>query len=84
MSKDEKVTKPSVAEAADNLETMTDAELTQFLQESRIVIRPGGEVVIENLTPDLLVIADELDPDNPGVQCRLELSKNAKPDNNTE
>lgn len=61
----------SLVEAANNLENLSQEELQELLQESRIVIKPGGQVVIENLTADLLEVAYELDPDNPGIQCRV-------------
>lgn len=66
---------PSAADPvslADSVESMSDEALLQLLEESRIVIRPGGQVVIENLTAGLLDVAYTLDPDNPGVQCRVD------------
>ena len=62
----------AAVEQANNLGSMSDEELLGMLEESRIVIRPGGEVVIENMTLDLLEVAFELDPDNPGVSCRID------------
>jgi hypothetical protein len=37
---------------------------------SRIVIKPDGEVLIENLSMDLIELAEMLDPDSP-VACAL-------------
>jgi len=59
-------------ELAQRVSEMSPDQLKTLLEESRIVIRPGGEVVIENLTADLLDVAYELDPDNPGIQCRVD------------
>ena len=42
----------------------------QPLEESRIIIRPGGEVVIENLSERLVEVALELDPES-DLTCRL-------------
>ena len=39
-------------------------------QESRIFIRPDGEVVIENLSAALAEVALELDPESE-IACRL-------------
>ena len=39
-------------------------------EESRIVIRPDGEVVIENLSELLAEVAVELDPDT-DLACRI-------------
>ena len=59
------------AEAADDLESLSDDQLLKMLEESRIVIKKGGEVIIENLTPGLLEVALELNPDQPSIQCRV-------------
>lgn len=59
-------------ELANSLESLDDDALRKLLEESRIVIRPGGEVIIENLTAGLLDVAYTLDPENPGIQCRVE------------
>lgn len=64
-------------EAAQDLESMSDDQLKQLLEESRIIIKSGGEVVIENLTPSLLDVAYTLDPDNPGIQCRVDAMNDA-------
>ena len=40
------------------------------LEDSRIVIRPDGEVVIENLSELLAEVASELDPET-GLICRI-------------
>ena len=50
------------------------ADLDQLMLESRIVIKPGGQVIIENLTPDMLELAYALNPDDPGIHCRLDLA----------
>ena len=42
-------------------------------EESRIVIRPDGEVVIENLSESLAEVALELDPDAEAMACRIDL-----------
>ena len=41
-------------------------------EESRIIIRPNGEVVIENLSELLAEVAAELDPDDLELVCLLE------------
>ncbi len=38
--------------------------------KSRIVIRPNGEVVIENLSLELMELAEALDPDG-AIACEL-------------
>jgi hypothetical protein len=43
-------------------------------EETRIVIRPDGEVVIENLSALLAEVAEELDPDGE-IACRVELTR---------
>lgn len=75
MSKSEPQKGPDAApsdaavDVANSVESLSDDQLKTLLEQSRIVIRPGGEVVIENLTADLLDVAYELDPENPGVTC---------------
>lgn len=56
----------------------TDADGAQPTpqEESRIVIRPDGEVVIENLSELLAEVALTLDPEDADLTCRLELPKN--------
>lgn len=49
-------------------------------EESRIVIRPDGQVVIENLSALLAEVATSLDPDAE-LACRLELDE---PRSNTD
>lgn len=66
------------APAVDDIESMSDEQLLKMLEESRIVIKKGGEVIIENLTPGLLEVAFELDPDNEGIQCRLEATRDTE------
>lgn len=63
---------PDLMALAESMENMDPEQIQQLLEESRIVIKPGGEVVIENLTTDMLGVAYELDPENPGIQCRVD------------
>ncbi|MCA9561847.1 MAG: hypothetical protein KC561_00090 [Myxococcales bacterium] len=42
------------------------------VEESRIVVRPNGEVVIENLSELLLEVAEELDPEMQELLCMLQ------------
>jgi hypothetical protein len=49
-----------------------DSEPVAPVEESRIVIRPNGEVVIENLSEALAEVAIELDPEG-DLACRLDL-----------
>jgi hypothetical protein len=65
----------SAVDAAEGLESMSDDQLMKMLEESRIIIKKGGEVIIENLTPGLLEVAFELNPDQPSIQCRVEASR---------
>lgn len=45
-------------------------EPTLPTEQSRIIIKPGGEVIIENLSMSLLELAELLDPDAK-LSCRL-------------
>jgi hypothetical protein len=62
----------TTASAPDDLESLSDDQLLKMLEESRIVIKKGGEVIIENLTPGLLEVALELNPDQPSIVCRVD------------
>ena len=45
------------------------------LEESRIIIRPDGEVVIENLSATLADAVEAMDPETLEVSCRLNRSQ---------
>jgi hypothetical protein len=50
---------------------VTEPEANAETYSSRIVIKPGGEVLIENLSMDLMELALMLDPEAP-VACNIE------------
>ncbi|MBN1945073.1 MAG: hypothetical protein JW797_05320 [Bradymonadales bacterium] len=54
------------------------------LEESRIIIRPDGEIVIEHLSELLAEVALQLDPDSESLQCRLDLGRGEKEDEERE
>lgn len=51
-----------------------DAPDESRIEESRIIIRPNGHVVIENLSELLAEVAVELNPDDLELVCLLEES----------
>lgn len=69
MSAENEPQPPPKANPSDRAEDSVPAE------ESRIVIRPGGEVVFENLSELLAEVALELDPETRELVCRLEQAK---------
>jgi hypothetical protein len=54
---------PEPAAAAPAVEAARPVEEGGDAYHTRIVIRPGGEVLIENLSMDLIELAELLDPD---------------------
>lgn len=42
------------------------------VEQTRIIIRPGGEVVIENLSEDMLELALELGADDDDLTCSID------------
>ncbi len=50
----------------------TEEDLAALLDACRIVIRPNGEVVFENLSPAMLDVALALNPEAPSLHCRLD------------
>ena len=61
---DQEEAAPEVSPASRPVEEGGDA------YHSRILIKPGGEVVIENLSMDLMELVEMLDPDSP-VVCQI-------------
>lgn len=52
-------------------------EKTLPAEQTRIIIRPGGEVVIENLSEEMLELALELGADDESLTCRLDPTDSA-------
>ena len=61
------------------LERAADPEQGPDDMRSRIIIKPGGEVIIENLSLDLMELAMALDPSS-GVACELPQTEVQDPD----
>ena len=62
--------KPSREEVLAALAAATDPNQDPDAMSSRIVIKKGGEVIIENLSMDLMELALLLDPDS-DIGCDL-------------
>ncbi|MBH23598.1 MAG: hypothetical protein CMH57_03845 [Myxococcales bacterium] len=65
-------------------ETPTEAEATEEdSYQSRIIIKPNGEVVIENLSIDLMELLERLDPDAE-IACEVPEEHPARGDGEAE
>ena len=53
-------------------------------EQTRIVIRPGGEVVIENLSEEMLELALQLGADPESLVCRLDPTDSATDEESEE
>jgi hypothetical protein len=56
----------------ENLKQDIERENQLPLEESRIIIRADGEVVIENLTVTLADAIEAMEPETTEVSCRLQ------------
>jgi hypothetical protein len=71
--------RPSREEIIAALERASEPAQGPDDMRSRIIIKPGGEVIIENLSLDLMELAMALDPDS-GVACELPQTGGEDPD----
>ena len=69
-TKDETATPPPTESAPQPDEAASAPDTPEESYKSRILIKPNGEVIIENLSMDLMELALALDPDN-DVACDI-------------